>query len=356
MVSPANSPQFARRTECGVDCLWWVLHRRDFLQPSRCFRRSYTYAMRLLRFGLLLGLVCGCHPQVPTFSSDPKVVTLLASVRDRDGAIVKELSKEDFRLEEDGHRQTIRYFSRESDLPLVIGLLVDTSRSMQTVFEPERLASNRFLEQVLREDRDLAAVIHFDVRVGVLQGFTSSREKLAEALERLEIPPRPATLLYDAIRRSSENLMRKQSGRKSFTLLSDGMDFRSVNTIGTAIEFAQRADTMIYSILFAHPAGLNRLNLPGKGIAIAVAQKRNQNRGRIVMERLARETGGGFFEVTKEKSIEQIYAQIEDELRSQYSIGFTPDRKDGNGKYRKLKLTAVRKGLVIRTRDGYYPN
>ena len=127
-----------------------------------------------------------------------------------------------------------------------------------------------------------------------------------DALERLEIPPRPATLLYDAIRRSSENLMRKQSGRKAFILLSDGVDFRSVNTIGTAIEYAQRADTMVYSILFAHPMGLNRLNLPGrKGIAITIARKQtqNQNRGRTVMERLARETGGGFFEVTKEKSI-----------------------------------------------------
>ena len=92
--------------------------------------------------------------------------------------------------------------------------------------------------------------------------------------------------------------------------------------------------------------GLNRLNLPGqKGIAIPIARKQaqNQNRGRTVMERLARETGGGFFEVTKEKSIEQIYAQIEDELRSQYSIGFTSDRKDASGKYRKLKLTVVRK-------------
>jgi hypothetical protein len=88
--------------------------------------------MRLLRFGLLLGLVCGCHPQTPTFSSDVTVVTPMASVRNRDGGIVKDLGKDDFRLEEDGHRQAIKYFSRESDLSLVIGLLVDTSRSMQT--------------------------------------------------------------------------------------------------------------------------------------------------------------------------------------------------------------------------------
>src|SRR5215472_8722214 len=125
--------------------------------------------MRMLRCCLLLLLVCHRRTQDAKFSSDVKVVSLLATVRDKDGAVVKNLTRDDFRLEEDGRRQTIRYFSRESDLPLILGLLVDTSRSMQTVFQPEREASNRFMEQVLREDRDLAAVMHFDVRVEVLQ-------------------------------------------------------------------------------------------------------------------------------------------------------------------------------------------
>src|SRR5215471_17601936 len=133
--------------------------------------------MRRLCVCCFLLLACYGDGQEVKFSSDVKVVTLLATVRDRSGAIVKDLNKEDFRLEEDGRPQTIRYFSRESGLPLTITLLVDTSRSMQTVFQPERIASNRFLEQVLRPDRDLAAVVHFDVQVEVLQGFTSSREK-----------------------------------------------------------------------------------------------------------------------------------------------------------------------------------
>ena len=95
------------------------------------------------------------------------------------GAIVKDLAQQDFRLEEDGRPQKIRYFSRESELPLVLGLLVDTSQSMRPMFKPVRVASNRFFEQVLREDRDEAAIVHFDVATGVLQDFTSSREKLA---------------------------------------------------------------------------------------------------------------------------------------------------------------------------------
>jgi VWFA-related protein len=310
--------------------------------------------MRLLRYSLLLLLACDGQPQNPTFSSEVKVVSLLATVRDRSGAIVKNLTKDDFRLEEDGQPQTIQYFSRESDLPLTITLLVDTSRSMQTVFEPERAASNKFLEQVLREDRDLAAVVHFDVKVGVLQGFTSSREKLAAALAKLKIPPRPATLLYDGIKEASENLMRKQTGRKAFILLSDGMDVRSKTSIGTAIEYAQRADTMIDAILFAHRP--NRLNRPGPvGVAIAIPRRNRPPKGRQTMERLAEETGGGFFEVSEDNPIDKIYAQIEEELRSQYSIGYTPSRVDKNGKYRKLKLTTVQTNLIVRTRDGYYP-
>jgi VWFA-related protein len=306
--------------------------------------------MRPLRHALLLALVLDCRSQDTRFSSDVKVVSLLATVHDRSGAVVKNLTKEDFRLEEDGRPQTIRYFSRESELPLTVVLLVDTSRSMQTVFEPERVASNRFLEQVLREDRDAAAVVHFDVKVGVLQGFTSSREKLAAALAELRIPPRPATLLYDGIRQTSEDLMRPQGGRKAFILLSDGMDVRSQTSIGTAIEFAQRADTMIYSILFAH-----QRNRPGgrRGITIAIGP--GPNRGPKVMERLAKETGGGYFAVSEQNPIDRIYAKIEDELRNQYSIGYTPDRVEPDGKYRRLKLTTVKRGLVVRTRDGYYP-
>jgi len=169
--------------------------------------------MRLQHYALLAALLTPCAGQDVKFSSDVKVVALLATVHDSSGAIVKNLTKDDFRLEEDGHQQTIRYFSRESDLPLTIALLVDTSRSMRTVFEPERAASIRFFEQVLREDRDLAAVVHFDFKVEILQGLTSSREELAAALAKLRIPWLIATRLYDAIHHASDDIMRKQTGR-----------------------------------------------------------------------------------------------------------------------------------------------
>ena len=282
------------------------------------------------------------------FSSDVKVVSLLASVRNRDGAIVRNLTRDDFRLEEDGRLQTIRYFSQETDLPLTIALLVDTSRSMQTVFEPERIATNRFLEQMLRPDRDRAAVVHFDYRVRMLQDFTSSREKIADVLARLRIPRIPSTLLYDAVLQASDDLMRKQTGRKAFIVLSDGLDVRSQNTLSKAIEFAQRADTMIYTILFAHPGGRG-----GRGLNLSIGP--SSTRGAKVMARLADETGGAFFQVSGSNPIDGIYAQIEDELRTQYSIGFTPERAGGSGKYRKLKLTTTQKNLVVRARDGYYP-
>lgn len=247
------------------------------------------------------------------------------------------LSKDDFVLEEDGRAQTIRYFSRESDLPLTIGILVDTSRSEVRTLEAERRASYTFLDKVLRPDRDRAFVAHFDMRFGLLQSLTSSRQDLAAALERLKVPVLSGTLLYTGLKRAAIDVMQGQHGRKAFILLSDGVDYRSRTSIGTAIEYVQRADTIIYSILFADPRTRSR-------------------RGPHVMQRLARETGGGYFEASSGNPIDGIFAQIEDELRHQYSIGYTPDRIDDSRGFRKIKLTTRYKNLLVRTRDGYYPN
>ena len=299
------------------------------------------------RRSLLMGAASRCWAQA-TFSTDVTVVTVFATVHDRDGKIVKDLSQDDFLLLEDGVAQEIRYFSRESDLPLTIGLLVDTSRSQTGVLEPERRASYTFLDQVLREDTDHAFVTSFDTQVDILQGLTSSRDDLRAALDRLVIPGHYATLIFSAIRQASEDVMRKQKGRKAFILLSDGFAFRDPVSIGTAIEFAQRADTLTYSIRFSdHP----KVYRPGRAAVQAIASER----GKGVLERLSRETGGGYFEVSKKESIEQIYMRIEEELRNQYSIGYTPARADTSGKYRKIKLTTKRPGLIVQARDGYYP-
>lgn len=294
--------------------------------------------MRISRRHLLLGSAALAWAQDPQFSSDVNVVTLLATVRDKEGRVAKDLRREDFVLLEDGKAQTIRYFSRETDLPLTVGLLVDTSRSQIGVMKAETRASYTFLDRVLDEKKDVAFVASFDTDVRLLQGFTSSRTDLAAALDELSVPGKLATVLYEAVRATSEQQMRRRTGRKAFVLLSDGVSFRDPASIGTAIEYAQRADTIVYSILFAE-VGFRRR--PGR------------KRGRDVMGRLARETGGAFFEVSSQQPIEKTYAEIEETLRNQYSIGYTPSKgaKDG---YRRIKLSVKRPNLIVQTRDGYY--
>jgi VWFA-related protein len=296
-------------------------------------------------FILVLLTRAGAQEQ-PTFSADVKVVSLLATVHDKDGRIVKNLNQDDFTLLENGVPQKIRYFSREAGLPLTIGLLVDTSRSQTGVLEKERRASFTFLDRVLEEDKDQAFVAHFDTRVEILQGLTSSRAELTAALGRLRIPGDYATLIFSAIRECSEQVMRKQTGRKAFILLTDGVAFRDHTSIGTAIEFAQRADTIIYSIRFSDPIRFYR---PVR----AAVQGAASERGKQGLARMAKETGGVLYEVSKGRTLEEIYAQIEEALRNQYSIGYTPDLQ-GDGSYRKIKLTTKDRSLVVDTRDGYY--
>src|SRR5271165_547879 len=214
----------------------------------------------------------------PTFSSDVKVVNVLATVRDKHGQIIENLTKDDFKLQQDGQPQTIRYFTKVTDMPLTLGLLVDTSASQRRVLEQERIASYSFLNNLMRpDDKDKAFVIHFDWEVELLQDLTSSRKKLNAALEKLDNPTFApgyggggsgggapgggggghrsggGTTLYDAVFLGSDELMQKQQGRKAIIILSDGVDFGSRITLNRAIEAAQRSNTLVYSILYADP-------------------------------------------------------------------------------------------------------
>jgi len=334
----------------------------------------------------------------PTFSSNVKVVNVLTSVRDKHGQIVNNLTKDDFVLEEDGHPQAIRYFSKESDLPLTLGLLVDTSLSQRRVLEQERVASYAFLDHVMRVDKDVAFVIHFDREIELLQDLTSSRQKLEAALQKLDMPEFiPAggssggggypggggsrggrhgggagggTTLYDAVFLASDELMQKQKGRKALIILSDGVDNASKVTLERAIESAQRGNTLVYSILFKDDAayghqggfggpGMGRhggwggggMGYPRGG---GYPQQTSHPDGKKVLERISQETGGRSFEVTKKESIDQIYDQIEQELRNQYNLGFTPDKADEAGTYHKIQVTTKQKDLTVQARDGYY--
>ncbi|HTB17039.1 MAG TPA: VWA domain-containing protein [Bryobacteraceae bacterium] len=283
------------------------------------------------------------------FTTDVKVVNLFATVRDDQGRIVHNLSKTDFTLDEDGRAQTIRYFSQESGLPLTLGLLVDTSISQRRLLGEERAASVRFLNQVLRSDQDRAFIMHFDRDVELLQDLTSSREKLGDALAQLAVPKRDprgreegGTALYDSVLLAAQEVIGKgtRSGQKALILLTDGVDNGSKVDLSQAIESAQRADTLVYSILFADRGAY-------EGVYASMA-------GKKALQRISVETGGSFFEVSSSKPISAIYMRLEDELRDQYSIGYTSDRSGTAAGYRKIHLTTQRPGLSVQTRDGYY--
>ncbi|HEV2687524.1 MAG TPA: VWA domain-containing protein, partial [Bryobacteraceae bacterium] len=174
------------------------------------------------------------------------------------------------------------------------------------------------------------------------------------------------TSLYDSVLLASDELMKKQSGRKALIALTDGVDNGSKVSLSSGIESAQRADTLVYSILFADEAaygnggfgrggGMGRHGGGFPGGGYPGGQRRDRPDGKTVLQRLSKETGGGFFEVSKKQPIERIYAQIEEELRNQYSLGYTPDRADAGPGYRTIHLTTKQSGLVVQTRAGYYP-
>lgn len=277
------------------------------------------------------------------FSTDVKVVSVLANVLGKHGEIVRDLGKEDFTLTENGRFQAIRYFSRETDLPLTIGLMVDTSMSQARVLNTERGASLRFLDQVLRESKDQVFLMQFDIVVQTRQALTSSRRKLDEALSFVDTPTRRelaqqsggGTLLFDALVEAASQVTAKQTGRKALIVLTDGVDHGSTANLQDAVDAAQRADTLIYSVLFAD-GGFYGEN------------------GRGPLMRLARETGGGFFEVNRKQSIEQVFGVIEDEMRGQYSIGYVSDDPVRVSEFRKISLSTARRGLVVQARERYW--
>src|SRR5258707_11187987 len=308
-----------------------------------------------------------------------KTVSVLATVRDKHGKIISNLAKDDFVLEEDGRPQNINYFVRESDQPLRLGLLVDTSLSQRRVLEQERSASYSFLDHLLRPEKDLDFVIHFDREVELLQEFTSSRPKLQAALQALQTPQFDSnsggggnggsrgggdgrgsrrrgggTLLYDAIYLASDELMSKQQGRKALIILSDGVDHGSKETLTNAIETAQRADTVVYSILFKDDEeNRNRggfsMGQRGGGRRGGRFPQEERPDGKKILQQISKATGGKLYEVSKKETVDKIYAEIEEDLRNQYSLAYTPEKNEGLG-YHKISLTTKQKELIVQAR------
>jgi VWFA-related protein len=358
----------------------------------------------------------GLGQEDAVFQSGVDVVNVLATVRDGHGRLVSDLTEDDFFLKEDGKPQTIRYFSRQADLPLTVGLLVDTSLSQRRIIEQERSASYEFLARVLDETKDEAFVIRFDFDVELLQDLTSSRKLLQQALGSLRLPSERAfrtrrgqpyggqpfddqqynkqfpgggipggpfpggipggrfprgrrgggvpggppvggsgshgvgTAMYDAVYLAANEVLHDQAGRKAMILISDGVDMGSKVSSAEAIEAAQRADAVIYAIHYSDDEGY-RMQAGGP----SAGSDGWRPRGEYALETLCNQTGGRLYRLTGDLTLANIFQQVDEELRNQYSIGYTPTNDSNSTEFRRITLTVKDGRYKVFSRAGYYP-
>jgi len=295
---------------------------------------------------------------VATFKAAANVVSVFFNVKDKHGALIPNLVKDDFAVAEDGKPQTIKYFTAESNLPLTLGIMIDSSGSQRNVLDMEKEVGGAFLRQILT-DKDEAYVISFDISVDLLQDFTRDTHRLQNALNKAKInsdfssggipgmgggpvPTQnaPGTLLYDAVYLSAHDMLSKEVGRKAMVLLTDGQDEGSRLKIQDAIEAAQKADAIVYVLLCADRGGyfMSGMAYTGEG----------------EMRKLTEATGGRVINVgNKFDKLRDAFDQIATELRSQYNIGYTSTNTKLDGSYRKLEIKN-KQNYKIQARAGYY--
>jgi len=283
------------------------------------------------------------------------VVNLFFNVKDKDknGHLLPNLPKDDFQVFEDGAPQTIKYFKAESNLPLTLGILLDTSFSQDRVLPIEKEVGAQFLQHTLRKE-DEAFLISFDVNVDLLQDFTNNERDIRRGMEAAKINgggmvgglpgigqgPVPisnpkGTLLYDAVYLASHDKLRNEVGRKALIMLTDGEDQGSQLKLQDAMEAAQKADTIIYVLLISD-----------RGVAMGT--------GPGLMKKLCEETGGRVINVgNNQEKLQKAFDEISDELRSQYNIGYTPTNAKHDGTYRKVEVK-TKEGYKVQSRKGYY--
>jgi len=273
------------------------------------------------------------------------LVNVQFSVTDRHGRFVPGLTAQDFKVEEDGRRQEIRNFARENELPLTLALLVDTSPSVRSVFDEEKMTAEAFLESILRP-KDLALIMGFDRSVTLVQDYTDNVKSLKRAIDELEIGG--GTSIYDAVYLASKEKLHEEAGRKAIILLSDGEDTTSKVKFPESLVAAHQSDTVIYGIFNSVGGGFfpygRRRNGPifGNGGDLGTLKKYSE------------ETGGSTFVVSNENGFRKIFDQIAQELRSQYSLGYFSLNTARDGKYRQIKITARESGYTVKARKGYY--
>jgi VWFA-related protein len=308
---------------------------------------------------LLLAAPLLVAQELPTISVEVEVVNVFLTVRNKQGGLVTNLEKSDFVVEEEGQPQTLKYFSRLTDLPLTVGLLVDTSISQGALIEQEKVASEQFFRQTLRMQKDQAFLISFDVNVDLLQDLTDSTKLLRAGLEKLRVNagggfgggPVPTatkprgTLFFDAVYLAADEVLKRQVGRKALVLITDGNDFGSRMNLKQAIAAAHQSDVIVYGILYLDREFYYRAG--GVGMVGGFGSGSD-------LRKLAEETGGRMFEVSRKKPLKAIYQELQDELRGQYLIGFTPSA-GGNKGFRRLRIVPRNRNLKVQARAGYYP-
>jgi VWFA-related protein len=281
-------------------------------------------------------------PDPSVIRMDVDLVNLLCTVRDKNGGYVKNLSKDDFAVVDNGRRQTVTHFAREVDSPLTVALLLDVSGSVASVLDLEKAAARHFFANVLRPG-DAAMLVGFAQYVLVWQDLTSSREHLEKALEGAGPmeglpggpPARGGTLLYDAVDLVVAQKLKRLPGRKTVVLITDGEDNGSRAGPDETIKAAQEADAVIYGIHYADEG-----NSRGVGLA--------------VLERMSGPTGGRTFHVDHKTTLEKVFATIEEEMRNQYGIGYALPEPSASGSFHKVEVKVLKSGLKVQTRDGYY--
>ncbi len=320
---------------------------------------------RVLPLGLAAVLLAAQAPpaQKPeTIGDEPikvnvNLVNVLASVRSKQGAYINTLNKEDFDLVEEGRKQNIKYFSKETALPLTIGLLVDVSGSQERLIEIERQAAGEFFRSALRP-KDEAFLISFGTDSELLQDLTTSHSALESGLRRLRLNagaggfgPGPVptasqprgTVLYDAVYLAANDRLKSEAGRKGGVLIPDGVDLGSHESIESAIEAAQRADAVIYSIYYVDQSAYY-----GRGMVFGGGG------GEGYLKKMSDATGGRVFRVDRKNSLNDIFRQLNEEMRSQYILSYSPDPEGTPGQYRKVDLRVGDKNLKVQARKGYY--
>src|SRR5271155_2212407 len=291
-----------------------------------------------------------------TLKVNVNVVGVFFNVKDKHGALIPNQTKDDFEVFEDGKPETIKYFAAESNLPLTLGMLIDSSGSQLRVLDMEKQVGGAFLRQILT-DKDEAYVIDFNVDAELVQDYTRDIHRLQAALNKVTINtgfvnpvpgagnPVPTghqagTVLYDAVYLSAHDMLAKEVGRKAMILLTDGEDEGSRLKIKDAIEAAQKADAIVYVLLCA-----DRGFYGSFGVGYS---------GESEMRKLTEATGGRVINVgNKLDKLQQAFDQIAAELRSQYNLGYTPTNPVQDGGYRKLEVKS-KESYKVQCRAGYY--